>query len=72
MDTEKQKKFSQDQSLSSMLEKEAISQMRRDGIVSVHCPRCGTVPKVEITGMYKQRVRVRCECGFLSCTELGI
>lgn len=72
MDMEKQKNISQNPSLSNMLVRKAIQEMRSTGKVTTICPKCGKTPNVAITGMYGQRVRVRCECGYLSCLELGI
>ncbi|MBQ9698799.1 MAG: hypothetical protein IJV46_09680 [Acidaminococcaceae bacterium] len=58
--------------LSDKLVRKAIQEKRSTGKVTTVCPKCGKVPTVAITGMYGQRVRVRCECGYLSCMELGI
>lgn len=62
----------QDRSKSDLLELQAIRETRMNGKTTVRCPNCGQVPIVKITGMYGQRVRVRCDCGYLSRLELGI
>ena len=62
----------QDLLLSNTLEQQAKMEMIETGEVKVVCPKCQTKPVVTITGLYGERVRVRCKCGFLACTEYGL
>ncbi len=63
---------SRDRLLSDTLEQQAKMEMIETGKVKVICPKCQTKPEVTITGLYGERVKIRCKCGFLACTEYGI
>ncbi len=58
--------------LSNTLAQQAKMEMLETGVVKTKCPKCGSVATVQIVGLYGETVYIRCECGFLSCTEHGI
>ncbi|MBO6293213.1 MAG: hypothetical protein J6N51_13320 [Selenomonas sp.] len=75
MDTqkmEKRKTSSLNYSLSNSLAQKAKIEMLETGEVKTICPKCKEKVEVTITGMYGERVKMRCSCGFVSCIEYGI
>jgi RNase P subunit RPR2 len=46
--------------------------MIETGNVTVVCPKCGTIPKVNIDGVFHERIMVKCKCGYIKTIELGI
>jgi RNase P subunit RPR2 len=50
----------------------ARDEMIETGNVTVVCPKCGTIPKVNIDGVFHERIMVKCKCGYIKTIELGI
>jgi hypothetical protein len=50
----------------------ARDEMIEYGKVTVVCPKCGTIPKVNVDGTFNERIMVRCQCGYIKLIELGI
>ena len=75
MDTQKIEKnetLLQESDLSDLLAQNAKMEMLETGKVKTICPKCKTKARVTIKGLYGETVYIRCDCGFLSCTEHGI
>lgn len=62
----------QEYKLSNTLAQKAKREMIETGEVKTICPKCKTKARVTIKGLYGETVYIRCDCGFLSCTEHGI
>ena len=58
--------------ISEQIAEKAIEEKIVNGAVRVICPWCKESPNVEILGLNKERITVRCKCGFVSGMELGI
>lgn len=58
--------------ISEQIAEIAVQEMATTGTVEVICPWCKEPPKVDIWGPNKERITVRCKCGFVSDMELGM
>ena len=57
-------------SQSTMLAKQAKREFKRDGKVTVVCPKCQKHPSVTTTPK-GERTMVRCECGYVFTGEIN-
>lgn len=74
MDTLTMKDTSQDALTkeSYLLAQKAKTEMLTGKKVNVSCPKCQSHPTVKIWGSNSERITVRCDCGYIACTEFGI